>query len=82
MTMAAWIAKLDDFLRLSEREILTHAGSVSHEAAQLKAEAELDAYRALQDAQPQPVDLDLENAVKRLAGARTPKTEKRRKGPR
>lgn len=82
MTMAAWIAKLDDFLRLSEREILTHAGSVSHEAAQLKAEAELDAYRALQDAQPQPVDLDLENAVKRLAGARTPKTEKRRKAPR
>ena len=28
--MADWIAKLDDFLRLSEREILQHAGSVAH----------------------------------------------------
>ena len=29
MHMADWIAKLDDFLRLSERDILTHAGQIS-----------------------------------------------------
>jgi hypothetical protein len=31
--MQDWIAKLDDSLRLSERDILTHAGRVSHEVA-------------------------------------------------
>ncbi len=30
MYMADWIAKLDDFLRLSERDVLAHAGKVSH----------------------------------------------------
>jgi len=33
MYMRDWITKLDDFLRLSERDILTHAGTVSHEHA-------------------------------------------------
>jgi hypothetical protein len=31
MYMRDWISKLDDFLRLGEREILTHAGTISHE---------------------------------------------------
>jgi len=30
MYMRDWISKLDDFLRLSERDILSHAGKVSH----------------------------------------------------
>lgn len=33
MTMADWITKLDDFIRISDREILVHAGKVSHDAA-------------------------------------------------
>ena len=33
MHMQEWIAKLDDFLRLSERDILTQAGKISHETA-------------------------------------------------
>jgi len=33
MYMADWISKLDAFLKLSERNVLTHAGKVSHEAA-------------------------------------------------
>ncbi|MCC6930766.1 MAG: virulence RhuM family protein [Gemmatimonadaceae bacterium] len=66
MYMQDWIAKLDDFLRLSDRDILTHAGTVSHEMAQLKAETEYDAYRARTDAEPRAVDGDFEEAVKRL----------------
>ena len=31
MYMRDWISKLDDFLRLGEREILTHAGTISNE---------------------------------------------------
>ena len=56
MAMRDWIAKLDDFLRLSDRELLTHAGSISHEAALAKAESEYDRFRAIEDAKPQPVD--------------------------
>lgn len=42
MYMANWITKLDDFLRLSERQILKHAGKVTHEAAVARAELEYD----------------------------------------
>lgn len=44
MYMKDWIAKLDDFLRVSEREILTHAGKITHENAIKKAHAEYDKY--------------------------------------
>lgn len=66
MYMQDWIVKLDDFLRLSDREILTHAGNISHEVAQLKAESEYEVYRAQADAEPRAVDGDFEEAVKRL----------------
>jgi hypothetical protein len=56
MTMVDWITKLDDFLKLSDREILDHAGRVSHEEAQEKAETEYEVYRQQQAALPQPVD--------------------------
>ncbi len=36
MHMRDWITKLDDFLKLSERDILTHAGKISHETARLR----------------------------------------------
>jgi len=65
MTMGEWIAKLDDFLRLSDRELLTHAGSVSHDTALAKAQAEYDNFQALEDAKPQPVDVHFEEAIDR-----------------
>jgi hypothetical protein len=40
MHMADWIKKLDGFLTLNERDILTHAGRISHEEAQTKTELE------------------------------------------
>lgn len=49
MKMADWIAKLEDFLRLSERGILTDAGKVSAEQAADKARKEFDKYRKDQD---------------------------------
>jgi len=54
--MADWIAKLDDFLRLSDRQILTHAGKISHETVVEKAEAEFAILKQQQAALPQPVD--------------------------
>ena len=66
MTMADWIAKLDDFIRISDRKILAHAGTVSHDTARLKAEAELDRFRAAQDALPRPVDQHFAAAIDEL----------------
>lgn len=40
MTMTDWIKKLDGFLSLNDRDILTHAGKVSHKIAKQKAESE------------------------------------------
>ena len=56
MSMVDWITKLDDFLKLSDREILTNAGKISHDAAKEKAEAEFVRFKAQQAALPQPVD--------------------------
>jgi hypothetical protein len=33
MYMSDWVVRLDDFLSLNEENILTHAGSISHELA-------------------------------------------------
>ncbi|CAN5267128.1 virulence RhuM family protein [soil metagenome] len=63
MQMKDWIAKLDDFIRMTERQILTHAGKVSHEDAKLKAEAEWAKYRAQA---MQPVDEHFAAAVDEL----------------
>jgi hypothetical protein len=63
MTMRDWIAKLDDFLRISDHKLLNHAGQISAEEAKLKAELEYARYRALSDSQPRRVDLDFEKAV-------------------
>ena len=66
MTMTDWIKKLDAFLTLNERDILTHAGSISHEMAQTKAEMEYDRFRAITATTSRPVDEDFERAVKEL----------------
>ena len=65
MTMHDWIGKLDDFLKLSDRELLTHAGTVSHEAALAKAQAEYAKYRVVEDAKPKAVDAHFEEVVER-----------------
>lgn len=44
MTMQDWIVELDSFLKMTRKNILTHAGSVSHEDALKKAHAEYDKY--------------------------------------
>jgi len=45
MKMHDWIQKLDDFLRISEKELLTNAGKISHKKAVEKAKFEYEKYR-------------------------------------
>jgi len=66
MTMHDWIAKLDDFLKLSEHELLEHAGTISAETAKEKAELEYERYHALIDELPRQVDRDFLEAVKQI----------------
>ena len=44
MHMKDWIKKLHGFLQLNERDILTHAGKISHQLALEKAESEYEQY--------------------------------------
>ena len=65
MYMANWISKLDDFLRISDRDHLVGAGQVSHEAALEKAQAEFDKFRKILAESKSPVEEHFEDAWKR-----------------
>jgi len=49
MKMNDWIQKLDDFLRISEKELLADAGKISHKKAVEKAKIEYKKYRKAED---------------------------------
>jgi hypothetical protein len=72
--MSDWIAKLDDFLKLSGRKLLTHAGNISHEQALTRAQLEYEKHRTMQINLPSPVETDFEQAIKQL-----PKPEPKKK---
>ncbi len=66
MYMKDWIIRLDEFLRLSDREILSHTGKISHEFALAKAEQEFEKYRSVAIDEKSFVEEDFEAAVSRL----------------
>jgi hypothetical protein len=66
MYMADWIAKLDDYLKLSERKVLDHTGALHHADAVEKAQQELDRYNAARAKLPTPVDAAFETAAKQV----------------
>lgn len=72
MYMADWIQKLDDFLKLSGKELLTHAGRISAEIALQKADAEYDKFKERTQYQLSPVEIhfleQFEREQKRLGG--------------
>ncbi len=64
MYMSGWIEKLDNFLRVSERDILTHAGKISHDQAIEKARTEYEKYRANHLNDSSPVEKHFLKAIK------------------
>lgn len=44
MTMKDWIQELDSFLKMTRKDILNNAGTISHEQALEKAHQEYDKY--------------------------------------
>ena len=63
MRMDDWIGKLDEFLKISEYDVLGHAGSVSSEAALEKARGEFDKFRSALPVEPSPVERHFEEAT-------------------
>ncbi len=57
MYMHDWIEKLDDFLRLSDKELLTHAGTISAKLAKEKADAEYDKFKERTANELTPVEI-------------------------
>jgi len=43
--MKDWLAKLNDFLKMTDNEILEHAGTISHAQAKEKASLEYEKYK-------------------------------------
>ena len=63
--MKDWIQKLDDFLKLSGKELLTHAGKISAELAKQKADMEYDKFKERIQYNLSPVEIHfLENFEK------------------
>ncbi len=90
MHMPDWVKKLDDFLEFTDRNILTHAGKVTHKLAEEYAHREFERYEAerrrIEASQPTS-DFDraveevkrLEAEQKAIPKQPAPKTPKRKK---
>lgn len=67
MYMKDWIDRLDSLLQLNGREILTHAGTISHQMAVNKSEAAFEKYKIEQTKIEKELSLkEIEEDIKRL----------------
>ena len=66
MKMHDWIQKLDDFLRISEKKLLTNAGKISYKKAVEKAKIEYEKYRKVEDKKHiSDFDREIKKAIER-----------------
>ncbi len=77
MHMQDWITKLDGFLSLNDRGILTHAGKISHELAIQHAEQEYDGFHQQRIAEDAVKPDDFERSLKTLSITK-PRAKKKR----
>ena len=74
MYMKDWINILDDFLRISRKDILTHAGKISAKLAKEKADNEYDKFKERTKNELSPVEIhfleNFEREQKRLLGGK------------
>ena len=76
--MRNWREKLDSFLLFNERNILTHAGKISHELAASKAQSEYEKFNQKRIEEKDKKPDNFEAAVKRIESnkKKSPKTKK------
>jgi hypothetical protein len=73
MYMNDWIEKLHGFLSLNDREILSHAGKISHELAISKAESEYEKFHNQRIELSDKLENDFDRAIKKLPIAKKKK---------
>ena len=82
MTMEDWAEKLNDFLRFTRRNVLTHAGKISHKLMEEKAHREFDKFdqrrRIEADRTPSDFDKFIEETKRQMLPK--PKTPRKKKG--
>lgn len=67
MYMSDWIQRLDNILQLNGRELLTHAGKISHDIAMQKSAKEFDKYKIVQKGIEQELSLkEIEEDIKKI----------------
>lgn len=66
MTMREWVNKLDDFLQMSDSEILQNAGTISHEMALAKAGEEYSKYKKQNIGELSQVEKDFIESAKKV----------------
>lgn len=62
MSMSDWVKKLDGFLMLNDRDILNHAGKISHDMAKTQAEFEYRQFKQSQKIKAAQIADDLDIA--------------------
>lgn len=73
MTMQDWIERLQQFLTMTGRELLTHAGTISHDKAMGKAHKEYEQFRQQQLEEPTEVEkhfIEAEQELTRIGKGR------------
>jgi hypothetical protein len=73
MHMQDWISKLDAFLNINDREILTHAGKISHEMARALAESEYDRFNRKRIGEQDRTGNAFDQMIERIPKAKTEK---------
>lgn len=72
MYMKDWSERLDDFLKMTGKDILTHVGKISHTQAMQKASLEYEAYKKRTQNELSQIEEDfikqIESTAKRLKG--------------
>lgn len=67
MYMKDWIDKLSMVLTMNEKEILTHAGRITHQLAMKKADEEFEKYKELQRNEEKLASIkELDQDIKRV----------------
>jgi len=70
MTMNDWIKKLDAFLNVNDRDILTHAGKISHDMARQTAEDHYDTFNRKRIAEKDRLGNDFDRMITQLPGGK------------
>jgi hypothetical protein len=80
MHMADWIKKLDAFLNINDRDILTHAGKISHDEAQQHAEIQYEQFHQRQVEEQARVGSDFDHFAKQLPAGKPKKLKVNKPG--